>query len=195
MRCAPPNIIVGHSFVNISRDFERMNRSKERANSDASSLAFIVHDFESISDGTENRAESKSNSTPHTLRDSNNYDNPSPFEHFTSEYKESELVDTAVDSFSSAADRSEKQRSRCSTEGCTKTVKSRGKCNAHGGGYRCSDEKCSNFAVSHGKCISHGVGISLTTAALLTYYRAENDARLKAADRGLSSIVYAGSTV
>lgn len=62
-----------------------------------------------------------------------------------------------------------KQRPRCTAPGCTKTVKSRGKCNSHGGGHRCSEADCLNFAVSHGKCISHGVCI-LSTGLIPYYY-------------------------
>ena len=70
-----------------------------------------------------------------------------------------------VISGSSVAKGKRRARPKCTTLGCTKTAKSRGKCNSHGGGKTCSTLDCKNYAVSYGKCITHGVSILSSPSA------------------------------
>ncbi|KAF1334228.1 hypothetical protein FI667_g2006, partial [Globisporangium splendens] len=47
----------------------------------------------------------------------------------------------------------------CKMAGCTKRIRSKGLCKAHGGGKRCAVEGCERSSQSHGRCIRHGGGV------------------------------------
>lgn len=56
-------------------------------------------------------------------------------------------------------DQQEKLANRlCIAKGCTRRIRSKGRCKAHGGGRRCTIDGCERSSQSHGLCIRHGGG-------------------------------------
>jgi hypothetical protein len=72
------------------------------------------------------------------------------------------IQNLAIDRRSKAYDRIKKSRKSsnriCHVHGCTKGIRSRGLCKAHGGGRRCTFEGCKNSDQGGGYCIAHGGG-------------------------------------